>query len=131
MSCPVSGLTCSARQDEFGHWLAYTFDGRGLGAAAAASPLPADSDWSVHSALLDSAGLKLAAGPGSGGPLDCGPGGEPGDPGGPLLHYLHSSLGLDTAARASPPLPPKHHYRLHVRTETASREGRGGGVRDC
>ena len=91
-----------------------------MGAAAAASPVPADSDWSVHSALLDSAGLKLAAAAGggstgTGGPLDCGPGGDGGDPGGPLLHYLHSSLGLDTAARSSPPLPPKHHYRLHVR----------------
>ncbi|XP_043237692.1 pecanex-like protein 1 isoform X2 [Amphibalanus amphitrite] len=105
-------------QDEFGHWLAYTFDGRGVGvAAAAASPVAADSDWSVHSALLDSAGLKLAAaaaGGAAGAALDCGPAGDGGDPGGPLLHYLHSSLGLDTAAPSSPPLPPKHHYRLHV-----------------
>ncbi|XP_037072385.1 pecanex-like protein 1, partial [Pollicipes pollicipes] len=91
-------------QDEFGNWLAYAFDERGPG-----GPVPAGSDWSV-----DSAGLKLAsAGGGLDGAGDAAGGGEQA---GPLLRYLHSSLGLGPAARAadSPPLPPKHHYRLQL-----------------
>lgn len=104
-------LTLLHSQDEFGNWLAYAFDERGPG-----GPVPAVSDWSVNSALLDSAAFKL--GGGGAGALEVGGGDGPPAPGGPLLQYLHSSLALDSGARVSPPLPPKHHYRWHVSTGT-------------